>query len=52
MCNSVVVVVKLCTMDVLEHVDCESNNSNVSEVAEDCLSKASNEADHCESLYK
>jgi len=43
-CNSVVIVVKLCTMDMLGNINYELNYSDVSEVhvTEDCLS---NEAD-------
>jgi len=32
-------------MDMLGHINCKLNDSNVSEVTEDCLSNASNEAD-------
>jgi len=32
-------------MDMLEHVNFELNDSDVSEVTEDCFSNASNEAD-------
>jgi len=45
MCNSVVIVVKLYTMDMLGSINCELNDSDVSEVTEDFLSNASNEAD-------
>jgi len=38
-------------MDELECIYCESNDSKVSEVTEDGLTNASNEANHCE-LYK
>jgi len=31
-------------MDMLGHINCELNDSDVSEVTEDCLSNASNEA--------
>jgi len=39
-------------MDVLQHIDCELNDSDVSEVTEDGLSNANNEADHCELSYE
>jgi len=32
-------------MDMLGRINCELNDSDVSEVTEDCLSNASNEAD-------
>lgn len=48
----VIVAYSVYEMDVLERIDCDSDDSDVSEVIEDNLSNASSEAEYCDSSHE